>query len=622
LPRPAVLIVDPDPERRHALGRGLTEAGYEAVPAAGADEGERFARALGPAVIVAATGLDRFGDGAILEQLEPVPTLVLLGGDPAEERGLPGEVVFLVARGLPAEELVRRIRLVLVGREVGLDADPRLEELVGDLALRPLLELLRSLRRVRVTGTVRLEHGAIHLEDGEVLAAEARPVRGIKAFCRLARLSEEPFRVRLGSPGVEREIFEPWNALTVAAIKDAVGEFPDPQARLRVEMAEGFFDRSFTEVEQEIVRLAHGSASVGELLDIVPVPDGEVVQQLLGLERRGIVVRRSPRPAVRVITDSTADLPAVLIREHGIAVVPLQVRFGDKVFHDRVDLHPGEFYRRLEEEARAPTSSPPSPEVFATAYRRYLDRCDLISVHLSSKMSKTWEHARTAASAELERAAGERLEDRPPQLRVLDSRQISLGLGFLALFAARMAARGESSQAIGQHLEEMRRRISLLFVVDTLEYLARGGRIGKASAFVGGLFRIKPILGLVDGEVAPIDRVRGRRATIPRLVELLRERLDPGRPVIVGITHARAPAWAERLRQVLTAELEVRELIVGETGPVIGTHVGPGAFSVTTFQPTDDEAELVAPLGPSHGGSAPMPDRSTPRSPPKKDSPK
>lgn len=603
----AVLIVDPDPERRHALGRGLSEMGYEAVIAASTDEGVRFARALEPAVIAAATGLDRFGDGSVLEQLTPKPTLVLLGDRPEEERGLPGEVVFLVAAGLPPGELVRRIGLVLVGREVGLDADPRLEELVGDLAIRPLLELLRSLRRARVTGTVRLERGAIHFEDGEVLAAEAGPVRGIKAFCRLARLSEGPFRLRLEPPRVERGIFEPWNALTVAAVKDAVGDFPDPRARLRVEMAEGFFDRSFTEVEQKIVRLAHRSASVGELLDALPVPDGEVVQALLGLERRGIVVRRSPRPAVRVVTDSTADLPAVLLREHGIAVVPLEVRFGGKVFYDRVDLHPGEFYRRLEAEPEPPASSPPSPEVFRAAYHEQLDRCDLISVHLSSKMSKTWAHARSAAAAELERVAGERLEDRPPQLRVLDSRQISLGLGFLALFAARMAARGESSQAIGQYLEEMRRRISLLFVVDTLEYLARGGRIGKARAFLGGLFRIKPILGLVDGEVVPIDRVRGRRSTIPRLVELLRERLDPGRPVIVGITHARAPVWAERLRQVLVAELEVRELIVGETGPVIGTHVGPGAFSVTTFQPTDEEAELLAPLGPSPGGSGPKP---------------
>ena len=189
--RPAVLIVEPSSERRRQLSHGLAAEGYEVVPAASAEDGERFARGLGPAVIVAPADLARFGDGSILDGLaEPKAadagierTLLLLGEGPEEDSELPVSIVFLPVDNLSTDEIVRRIRLVLIGREVGVEADSRLEALVGDLALRPFLELLRSLARALVSGRVEFEHGALDLERGAVTAARCGATRGLKAFC-------------------------------------------------------------------------------------------------------------------------------------------------------------------------------------------------------------------------------------------------------------------------------------------------------------------------------------------------------------------------------------------------------------------------------------------------------
>jgi DegV family protein with EDD domain len=178
---------------------------------------------------------------------------------------------------------------------------------------------------------------------------------------------------------------------------------------------------------------------------------------------------------------------------------------------------------------------------------------------------------------------------------VHDTGLISTALGLLALFAARLSAHGMEAAEILSRIRGMQSRISILFVVDTLEYLAKGGRIGKAQAWMGGLFRIKPILGLEDGAIVPVARVRGRRAATTRLLELLRERHQKKSPTIAAITHARAARWADRIRQHIEKELDIAELIISETGAVVGTHVGPGAFSVVTFQPTPEELPLLLP---------------------------
>jgi DegV family protein with EDD domain len=216
-------------------------------------------------------------------------------------------------------------------------------------------------------------------------------------------------------------------------------------------------------------------------------------------------------------------------------------------------------------------------------------------VHISGKLSETVEHARQAA---LRGARG--FDHLPPErhgfaLEVIDSQSVSIGVGLLSLFAARMAARGHKVYAIVERLRALIPRMQVLFVVDTLDYLVRGGRVGKARALVGKLFGIKPILGVVDGEVAPVDRTRGRRAH-RRLVERLVERADAALPLVVGVGHAQAPARAESLRSLIEECFAVREMILTDIGPVVGTHAGPGCVGCAVIQPSDEEWELISPL--------------------------
>jgi DegV family protein with EDD domain len=293
------------------------------------------------------------------------------------------------------------------------------------------------------------------------------------------------------------------------------------------------------------------------------------------------------------VTDSTCDLPPEVARAHGIHVVPVLVLFGDRVYHDGVDLKAKEFYELLEKGPVHPRTNPTPKADFEDVYRTLAPQKDIVSVHVSEKLSQTVVNAREAAEEGLPVYQQLRGEAERVTLRVVDTRSVSLGLGMMALFAARMARRGIEPESIVDRLEGMRERMQVLFVVDTLEYLARGGRIGKARALMGNLLGIKPILGVVDGEVVPVDRVRGGRAAHPKLVDLLREKVDPSRPVMATIAHAKAPVWADRLRGLLEKSFQVQEILIGEMGPVVAANAGPGTVGVALFQPTEEEMVLI-----------------------------
>ena len=598
----SVLLVERDPERRRSLGFGLTAEGYEVVPTVDEAEAVRFADALAPSVVVAPAALAAGPIAVIGSRSGPdAPTMLYLGDDEEEAESLPSEALFVATAGLDDARLVRRIRLALVALQVGVEPDYDLKALVGDFAHTPPLDLVRRLREAGASGRVSLEGGGLVLRDGEVIAASVGPVRGVKAFCRLARRVDGAFRVELGDDGLPpREMLEEFDSLVAAAIEDAVGELPEPRSRYEVRLGPSLFSQPFSTLQQQILGEIHGGARAGELLDSIPVPDSRVARELEELVARGVLARTEALPAVTVITDSTADLPAELVRAHQIEMVPLTVLFGETRYVDREELEPARFYELLERGEEHPSTRPPEPSRFAFEFHRRLQRQDVVSVHISEKMSQTVVHARQAASdpamRELTRLTGE-----TPRIEVVDSGQVSLPLGLLALFAARLAERDLDAVEIGRRLREIGGRITTLFVVDTLEYLARGGRIGKAKAWLGGLMGIKPILGVQEGEVVPVSRVRGRRAALPRLIELAGERLDAERPVLGGIAHANAPARADRLRELLVERFSVAELYVTEMGPVVGTHVGPGCVGATLFQPDSEELEL---LGPRPGAAA------------------
>src|SRR5215218_1936526 len=257
--RPSVLVVEPDAARRKEVSTGLAGFGYEVVPAVGAEEGRRYAASLGPGLVVAPAGLARGADGVITERFasaDPTAgqTLLLLGRTDDEGRDLPEDVLFLKAEGLPAEDLVRRIQLVLLGREMGVEPDADLESLVGDLELLPFLELLRATQRARLTGRIVCAGGDVALENGEVTAASAGRTRGIKAFLRLSQLGAGPFWVRLRqAAGAEREIQQDLTSLIFLALEDRVHGAPDPRARARVQLGPNFYETRFTPRQQELL---------------------------------------------------------------------------------------------------------------------------------------------------------------------------------------------------------------------------------------------------------------------------------------------------------------------------------------------------------------------------------
>jgi DegV family protein with EDD domain len=278
---------------------------------------------------------------------------------------------------------------------------------------------------------------------------------------------------------------------------------------------------------------------------------------------------------VRIVTDSLAWIPPEIAAEHNIHVVPLHVHFGTEQFTETVDLTNREFYQRLTASKVFPKTSQPAVGEFLATYEEVAQSADaILSVHASSKLSGTYRSAETAAGM---------IRSERPDLRieVLDTLQIAPCEGIVVIRAAEEAARGVAFEQVVQNARELMPKPRILFVVETLEYLHKGGRIGRAQALLGGLLHVRPILTMVEGEVAPKERARTRAKAMSRVLDLMAEYAQ-GRPFgHVGVVHAEAPEVAEQLAAAVRERFAVDRFIMSEIGPVIGTYVGPGAFGVT-----------------------------------------
>ncbi|HEV1992037.1 MAG TPA: DegV family protein [Candidatus Dormibacteraeota bacterium] len=276
------------------------------------------------------------------------------------------------------------------------------------------------------------------------------------------------------------------------------------------------------------------------------------------------------KQSVAVVTDSTADLPRELAASRSITVVPLTLNFEGKALLDGVDIRPDEFYRRLPSATTHPTTSQPSPGRFAEAYSSLLaDHDSVVSIHISEKLSGTYESARQAAE----------MTD-PKRVRVIDSENVSMSLGLLALTASALVSSGAGADAIEAKVLAMRRHVQTYFSVATLEFLRRGGRIGRASALLGSVLQVKPVLCIRDGLVTPLERVRTFERALNRIVELTRE-VDRGQGVCVIVGHADAETDAEWIAGELDPIAET--LMIQALGPVVGAHAGPGVVGVGCY---------------------------------------
>lgn len=287
-------------------------------------------------------------------------------------------------------------------------------------------------------------------------------------------------------------------------------------------------------------------------------------------------------PNIYIVTDSTSDLPPAVREQYGIRVVSLKVHFGEETYLDGVDLTPDQFYEKLVHSDVLPTTSQPSPAEFLETYKSILAEdpdAHIISVHISSALSGTYQSAQLAQNL---------LGDDAP-VTLLDSRTTSYMLGWMAVTMAKAAADNESVEACVQKAERIRRSTSLYFLVDTLEYLQKGGRIGKAAAVAGSLLNIKPILSIdPEGEVTSVDKVRGSKRAIDRIIGLLQRRHSPDQEVVAFFPQTNMETGVTRLRESVEKHFRVREADYTSIGPVLGTHVGPGTFAVIMVPTGDD----------------------------------
>jgi DegV family protein with EDD domain len=275
---------------------------------------------------------------------------------------------------------------------------------------------------------------------------------------------------------------------------------------------------------------------------------------------------------VRVVTDSAAELAPEVAESLGVTVVPMNVRFGDEELRDGADLALSDFYRRLERSRVMPVTTPPSFRAFQDVYARLGQSTDqIISIHVSSRLSRSYHVATAAAEAFLGRC----------QVAVMDSESISVGQGTLVRAAAEAANRGMPLDTIVRLIRGMIPHVYLVFFVEALEYLEREGRIGKAQALLGSMLNIKPILIVEEGDIIPLEKVRTRPRAIDKLFEFVAEFAQIQEVAILQVgSDQEAAELVERLKLVFPD----REFPVLSYGPVLASHIGPGTMGVIVYE--------------------------------------
>lgn len=282
------------------------------------------------------------------------------------------------------------------------------------------------------------------------------------------------------------------------------------------------------------------------------------------------------RSRIGLVTDSTACIPPELVAQYGIEIVPVELAFEGKVYRDGVDLSAEEFYQMLKKAHRLPTTSPASPVGFLEAYRRLGQRSEaILCLTVAARFSAMFDSARAAMETAREAMPGTRIE-------VLDSGVAAMCQGFMVLEAARAAAQGKGMEEVIAAAQRLRPRVQLLAMLDTLYYLAKGGRVPIPAAWASSLLQVKPILELREGELRLLERVRTRPRAIERMVEVLSQR-GGGKPLHLAVVHAHAIEEAMQLKERLARLFPCRELYLTQFTPVMGVHTGPGLLGLAFY---------------------------------------
>jgi DegV family protein with EDD domain len=273
---------------------------------------------------------------------------------------------------------------------------------------------------------------------------------------------------------------------------------------------------------------------------------------------------------VAIVTDSTVNLPADVIKANNIYVIPQILNWEGKSFLDQIDISTEEFYQRLPNSKDLPKTSQPAPGQFTEHFEKVAEGAEsIVAIFVSQALSGTIQSAHLGAEA---------MGDYP--VEIIDSRSVSLGLGLLVTAAARYAAEGHDYKEVAAYVRTLVPRIRVLFVVDTLEYLHKGGRIGGAKRLVGSMLSIKPVLGLEDGQIEPQAQIRTKKKAIQHMLDVVLGEMKGKKNIHAGVIHAAAPEDAAYIAEQVRASINPAELYVNELTPVIGANVGPGVVGM------------------------------------------
>ncbi len=273
---------------------------------------------------------------------------------------------------------------------------------------------------------------------------------------------------------------------------------------------------------------------------------------------------------IKIVSDNCCDLPPEILAQYDIKLINMLVRFGDREFQPG-ELSTEEFYKKMADSPVLPQTCQPTIEEIMQVYGSLLeDDNEVIGIHMSSGLSGTVQSVQMV---------GEMFQK--PGLHIIDSGKASIGLGLMALEAARLAQKGAGVPVILDRIQEMRSKVQCVFSVQNLEYLISGGRITKGKGLVAGVLDIKPILWINDnGFIVPYDKARGNRSALRKVLNIMEKRGGDLSNQTVGISHAANPEDAEYLKNCMQERFGVKEIVIGEIGPVVGSHVGAGTYSI------------------------------------------
>jgi len=590
--RTAVLALAPESSFREDLSDVVQDLGYDAVHATDRLDAQSLCSTLSPSLVLAETS-PAYTEDAIRELSQGAELLIVLEPGPEPNAKTVENWIHFTAPSDDPGGLARNLHLLTLARKLQLPIHVEKQQLAGRVERKSLLVLAQELAAVRFTGRVEVEDGSFFFSSGEIIEARCRPVNGEKAFYRLVRCASGAFTVQPGPVVIDRRIRTQTAELIAAAIGEILVQHPPNDLSILVNPNRAAND-DLSGVQLKILEIAGRNPVLQTILDAIPEPDGQLLEEIVHLQQAEQILVDNPATSVRIVTDSAVDLPQAALDSPLLEILELPLLFSDHSAATGLE-DPIAFYRHLRDGRKAPELAPATADALLRLYRNLLPKQDLVSIHVSDRLSETKELAFRSAQRLLQSPSIGNYKRSAPRLKVIDTQSASLGTGLLVLFATRMAARGKKADFIAQRISRMRLRTISLFGIGDAGYFARHGgeRLGAAWRRSGST----PILSMANGVLETVAKVDTPHDIERRLSETLRNSLEPGTPLVLGIAHAAARQSARLLGEIIDRDFKVLETVEGSIGPLIGRLTGPGTISATVFVPEPAEIPWIQPIG-------------------------